>query len=106
VLKDDPDPGVVRRVSAVQIESIVIAQVRALLRQPEIILGTWMAARAELADLTEDETREALQRLDPLWDALFTAEQARMIRLLVERVEIGLNGADIRLRIAGPDEPR
>ena len=28
-------------------------------------------------------------RLDPLWDELFPAEQARIIRLLVERVEIG-----------------
>ena len=44
---------------------------------------------------------DGLERLDPLWDELFPAEQARIIRLLVERVEIGLGGADIRLRIAG-----
>jgi hypothetical protein len=42
-----------------------------------------------------------LQRLDPLWDELFPAEQVRIIRLLVERMEIGPAGADIRLRIAG-----
>jgi hypothetical protein len=60
-----------------------------------------MAARTELPDLTEEETRESLERLDPLWDALFPAEQARIIRLLVERVELGPSGADIRLRIAG-----
>ena len=60
-----------------------------------------MAARAELPELTEDETREALERLDPLWDALFPAEQRRLIRSLVERVEIGPGGAEIRLRIAG-----
>jgi hypothetical protein len=100
-LKGDPDPAAVRRVSAAEIETAVIAQVRALLRQPEIVVGAWLAARAELPDLTEDETREALQRLDPLWDQLFPAEQARIIRLLVERVQIGPAGADIRLRIAG-----
>jgi hypothetical protein len=88
-------------VSAAEIEAAVIAQVRALLCQPEIVVGTWMAARARLPELTEDDTREALQRLDPLWDELFPAEQARIIRLLVERVEIGPDGADIRLRIAG-----
>jgi hypothetical protein len=60
-----------------------------------------MAAHAELPELTEDDTREALQRLDPLWDELFPAEQVRIIRLLVERMEIGPAGADIRLRIAG-----
>jgi hypothetical protein len=55
----------------------------------------------EAPDLTEAETREALERLDPLWDELFPAEQARIVRLLVERVEVGPAGADIRLRVAG-----
>ena len=45
--------------------------------------------------------REALQRLDPLWDELFPAEQARIVQLLVERVDVGPDGADIRLRIEG-----
>ncbi len=45
--------------------------------------------------------RDALGDLDPLWDELFPAEQARIVRLLVERVEVGPGGADIRLRVAG-----
>jgi hypothetical protein len=101
VLKGDGADNVIGRVSAAEIETAVSAQVRALLRQPEIVVGTWMAARCDLAELTEDDTREALERLGPLWDELFPAEQTRIIRLLVERVEIGPAGADIRLRIAG-----
>jgi site-specific DNA recombinase len=58
-------------------------QVRKLLRQPEIIIGTWLAARTDAPDLTENETREALERLNPLWDELFPAEQARIVQLLV-----------------------
>ncbi len=38
---------------------------------------------------------------DPLWDDLFPAEQARIVRLLMERVEVGPAGADIRLRVEG-----
>ena len=38
---------------------------------------------------------------DPLWDDLFPAEQARIVRALVERIEVGPAGADIRLRVAG-----
>ena len=91
----------VTRVSAAEIETAVTDQVRALLRQPEIVVGTWMAARAELPDLTEAEVRDALGELDPLWNELFPAEQARIIRLLVERVEVGPGGADIRLRVEG-----
>lgn len=49
----------------------MVGQVRALLRQPEVVVGTWMAARAEAPDLKEDEVREALGRLDPLWGELF-----------------------------------
>ena len=45
--------------------------------------------------------RDALSNVDPLWDELFPAEQARIVRLLVERVEVGPDGADIRLRTAG-----
>ena len=93
--------NIVPRVSAAEIESAVTDQVRALLRQPEVLVGTWMAARAEAPDLTEAEVRDAIFELDPLWDELFPAEQARIIRLLVERVEVGSGGADIRLRVEG-----
>jgi site-specific DNA recombinase len=40
VLKGIPDTGGVRRLPAGEIEGAVIQQVRALLRQPEIIVGT------------------------------------------------------------------
>ena len=98
VLKGDAaaaDDGIVRRVSAAEIEAAVVGQVRALLRQPEVVVGTWLAARAEAPDLTEAETREALERLDPLWDELFPAEQARIVRLLVERVQLTLLAPDV-----------
>lgn len=91
---------IVRRVSAAEIEAAVIGQVRMLLRQPEIIVGAWLAARMDALDPTENETREALERLDPLWEELFPTEQARIIRLLVERVEVHPGGAKIRLRVS------
>ncbi|MCK8787235.1 recombinase family protein [Roseomonas sp. NAR14] len=103
VLKGDApgDDGIVHRVSAAEIEIAVVDQVRALLRQPEIVAGTWLAARTEAPDLKEDEVWEALARLDPLWGELFPAEQSRIVRTLVERVVIGPAGADIRLRVEG-----
>jgi DNA invertase Pin-like site-specific DNA recombinase len=91
----------VRRISAAEIEAAVVGQVRALLRQPEIIVGTWTAARGPDPDLTEAETRDALHQLEPLWDKLFPVEQARILRLLVERVTVLSRGADIRFRVEG-----
>jgi len=78
-----------------------MGQVRAVLRQPEIVVGTWHAALAEAPDLTEGEVRDALGRLDPIWDELFPAEQERIVRLLVERVVVGEVGAEITLKLDG-----
>jgi hypothetical protein len=91
----------VRRVPAGEIESAVIDQLRGLLRSPEIIVGTWRAARQSMDGIKEADVREALHRLDPLWDKLFPGEQARIVQLLVERVDISPDGADIRLRTEG-----
>jgi site-specific DNA recombinase len=91
----------VSRVPAGQIEAAVMAQVRALLRQPEIVVGTLRAAHGQEHSVTEAEVRTALEQLDPLWDELFPAEQARIVRLLVERVDVGPDGADVRLRLDG-----
>jgi hypothetical protein len=107
VLKDQdtPNPDIVRRIAAAEIEQVVLAQVRALVRalvrQPEVIAGTWRAAREEAPDVTEAEVRDALQHLEPMWEELFPGEQARLVQLLVERVTVGPTGADIKLRVDG-----
>jgi DNA invertase Pin-like site-specific DNA recombinase len=101
VLKGMKEDSPIRRISAGEIEAAVVDQVRALLRQPEVVVGTWRAARVDAGDVTEAETRAALERLDPLWDELFPAEQARIVQSLVERVDIALDGATIRLRMEG-----
>jgi len=52
-----------------------------------------LTSRPEQDDVSHDEAREALLQLDPLWDELFQAEQARIVQLLVERVEVRAAGA-------------
>ncbi len=101
VLKHGAGSCPVSRVPAGAIESAVIDQIRAVIRQPEIVADTWKAARVGDGDATEAEAREALTRLDPLWDELFPAEQARIVGLLVERIDIGLDGMSVRLRVDG-----
>jgi hypothetical protein len=101
VLKRGPEACPVGRVPAAEIETAVIDQLRGLLRAPEVIVGTWRSARPEVDGLSEAEVREALEGLDPLWDELFPAEQTRIIQLLIERVDVGHDGVDIRLRVDG-----
>jgi site-specific DNA recombinase len=95
------DGPAIARVPAGEIEALVLAQVKVLLRQPEVVVGTWRAAGATLSGITEAEVVAALGHFAPLWDELFPAEQARIVRLLVDRVEIGEQGADVRLRTDG-----
>jgi hypothetical protein len=47
------------------------------------------ARRRSIEGLSESEVRDALLRFDPLWDELFPAEQARIVQLLVERIDLG-----------------
>jgi site-specific DNA recombinase len=101
VLKRGPGACSVGRVPADEIEAAVVDQLRDLLRAPEIVVGTWRAARQSMGDVKETDVREALERLGPLWNELFPAEQARVVQLLVERVDVSLDGVDIRLRTEG-----
>jgi site-specific DNA recombinase len=101
VLKFGKGACPIGRVQAGEIEAAVISQLRAVFRQPEIIAGTWKAASALSSDISETDARAALQQLDPLWDELFPAEQARIVALLVERVDIGTEGLNVRLRLDG-----
>jgi site-specific DNA recombinase len=55
----------------------------------------------EANEITERDVIEAMEKLDPVWDELFPAEQTRIVQLLVERVEVKADGIDLRLRSDG-----
>jgi hypothetical protein len=88
-------------VPAAGVERAVIDQLRGLLRAPEIIVGTWQAARQSIEKISEAEVREALEHLDLLWEELFPGEQMRIVHLLVERVELHPDQLNVQLRTGG-----
>src|SRR5688572_28333628 len=88
VLKQGRDACPIGLLPAGEIEGAVLNQLRVLLRSPEVIVRTWRAARGQDSSLTEADVRSPLIELDPLWDELFPAEQARIVQLLIERVEV------------------
>jgi site-specific DNA recombinase len=101
VLKRGAEPGPVSRIPAGDVERIVVDQLRTILRAPEIVLRTWRKARQKIDNLTEVEVRQAIEQLYPLWDELFPAEQARIVGLLVERVDVQEDAVEIRFRVEG-----
>ena len=78
-----------------------MGQIKLLVQSPEIVVATWRAAKAHVPGLTERQVREHLQTFSDVWNELFPTEQARIVQLLVARVEIGPTGADITLRTDG-----
>lgn len=100
-LKRTGSPSPLRRIPAAEIEGVVVAQIKTMLQSPEVIVATWRAARQTIKGLTERAVRDELFRFEELWNELFPAEQARIVQLLVERVDITEAGADIRLRVEG-----
>jgi len=96
-----PDGAGPQRLAAGMVDAAVIAELRRLIAVPEI------AARV-VANYAKDGVRvddaaivEALRRFNELWDALFPAEQARIVRLLVNRVTVGRAGIAVDLRNNG-----
>jgi site-specific DNA recombinase len=99
--KNGPSACPIRRVPADRIEAVVIAQIKTMVQTPEIIVATWRAAKESIKGLTEHQVGDELRRFDSLWAELFPAEQARIVHLLVERVDLSEKGADITLKAAG-----
>jgi hypothetical protein len=56
---------------------------------------------AEDARLDEGDVIEALGALEPVWDELYPAEQARILRLLIERIDVAPDGISVTVHAAG-----
>jgi site-specific DNA recombinase len=56
---------------------------------------------AQDAEFEEGDVIEALGALEPVWDELYPAEQARILRLLIERIDVAPNGISVTLHAAG-----
>jgi len=96
----------VRSIAAGEVEGLVLGQVRRLLASPELVARTIAAVRrengaAEETELEEGDVIEALGALEPVWDELYPAEQARILRLLIERIDVAPDGISVTLHAAG-----
>jgi hypothetical protein len=56
---------------------------------------------AEDTKLEEGDVIEALGALEPVWDQLYPAEQARILRLMIERIDVAPAGISVTLHAAG-----
>ncbi len=88
---------------AADIENAVLAQVHAALAAPEVLIGVWRAClrHPQGAGLDEAQVVVGMRRIGDVWAQLFPAEQQRILRLLIERVQLHGDGLDIHWREDG-----
>jgi len=89
------------RLNAGMVETAVVQHIRSLLRTPEIVTRAVEGARRTDPTVNETEVVTALSDFDGLWESLFPAEQARIARLLIERVTVSSDGLAVDLRTEG-----
>ena len=94
----------VRSMAAREVESLVLRQVRRL-ASPKLVARAITAVQRENGavedtELKEGDVIEALGALEPVWDELYPAEQARIMRLLVERIAVAPDGISVTLHAA------
>ena len=82
---------------AAEIERAVLTQVHQVLQAPEMIIAVWQAGMAmpERAAMDEPSILVAMRQISTVWEHLFPAEQNRIMRLLIERVQLRDDGLDI-----------
>jgi hypothetical protein len=106
--KHGADSCPTRCLPAGEIEGVVVDQLRAALRSPEIVAQAYREARAQADEqeiqcdaFSERDVVEALSSLDPIWDHLFPDEQTRIVQLLVKQVDIYPDRAEVHIRAEG-----
>jgi site-specific DNA recombinase len=96
------DTCAVTSVPAADIESAVLDHVQKLLAAPELVARTWATAKREGEDeIAEREVTLLLADFATVWSELFPAEQARIVQLLVERVDVKEHAIEVRIRAEG-----
>ena len=93
----DPTRPNIGPLPALEIETAVLAQVHKALQEPEMIIGVWQAGMAlrERQEMDEPTVLVAMRQMSELWENLFPIEQNRIMRLLIDRVQLHEDGLDI-----------
>jgi hypothetical protein len=89
------------RLPAEPIEQLVLAQVHAALKAPEVVQSVCDKVAASTPEVTEPEVVLALRHLGNVWEQLFPAERQRIVQLLIERVTLRDEGIEINWRDVG-----
>jgi site-specific DNA recombinase len=92
----------VTSVPAADVEGAVLDHVERLLAAPEVVAQTWAGSQTRgRCQIIERDVTILLADFATVWNELFPAEQARIVQLLVERVDVQEDALEVRIRADG-----
>jgi site-specific DNA recombinase len=100
-IADGYDSCAVTSVPAADVEGAVLDHIQKLLAAPELVARIWATAKRDDDAITEREVTVLLAEFATVWNELFPAEQARIVQLLVQRVDVQEDALEVRIRAEG-----
>jgi DNA invertase Pin-like site-specific DNA recombinase len=95
-------PSQYKNIPAEPVERSLIEEVLKVIKSPEVVINLNRLAE-QRKDLRKDDLMLALKNLNEAWSYLYQAEQAKIVKILVERVEIKEKGIKLDLNLDGFD---
>jgi site-specific DNA recombinase len=101
-IADGYDSCPITSVPAADVEGAVLDHIQKLLAAPELVARTWATAKRDGEDaITEREVTVRLADFASVWNELFPAEPARIVQLLVARIDVQEDALQVRIRAEG-----
>lgn len=89
------------RIPAAEIETATVAQIKTVLCSPESITAVCKSIEISGAQISEDEAVMAMHRLGDVWEQLYPVERIRIVKLMIERVDLVTGGLKIKWHSLG-----
>ncbi|MDR2067653.1 MAG: recombinase family protein [Holosporaceae bacterium] len=95
-------PSTHKNIPAEPVERSVIEEVLKIIKSPEVIINLNRLAE-QRNDLKKEDLMTALKNLNEAWNYLYQAEQEKIVRMLVDSIEMKENGIKLHLNLDGFD---
>lgn len=89
------------RIPAAEVEAATVNQVKTVLSSPEAITAVCKSLELQGVQINEDEIVMALHQLGEAWEQLYPAERIRIVKLMIERVDIVAGGLKVKWHALG-----
>ncbi|MBP9907731.1 MAG: recombinase family protein [Rhodoferax sp.] len=89
------------RIPAAEVEAATVNQVKTVLSSPEAITAVCKSLELQGVRINEDVVVMGLHQLGEAWEQLYWAERIRIVKLMIERVDLVAGGLKVKWHALG-----